>query len=630
MVDGSIRGRAQGAVTRHGGGGVGRHDGIGAGECERVGGGGEQLVQGDDAGTVGPNETHLRLGEPAMAGREPEDGVTVRQAVGGPDRPREAVVSRLGEPASLGAGEQGVGGDHPDRRVQRWHRSGVEERGERSPLGWARSTESVGHHPRQRGRRVDHGSGCVDHGEGGDGDGLDDRLDGGVVTMIAAVVARVIAPFVVRVIARAVTRCVVTGHRRQGDLDRGHADPTPQTAGARSGPGPDRTTRGTASSSGRGSAAERRIGSVAEVPAPAEIEDDGGRHDRDDLARFGPDRDTEPAVLEMRHHAIGRCQSVRAPSAQAQAVDHVHEVAVVERVGLPRTRPAAPDVDGRDRAVGGQDRSGPGEPAATAPLVMADEQPGDVGERAVLERVRRAGHPVDGSVRPVFGTMSSSVDASGRPSIMQKAAACARRAAGEAIHRAREAAVRWAAIGPDTPRGRRFGSFGADSVICYPPLAIMNERYVHIGDGTVFGPHVALSAGMVPGQTCPSDRVVVIGDRCLFGRGASIVGHLSIEIGDDVWTGPNVYITDQNHGYDDMSRPIAAQIQPERPVTIGDGSWLGHGTVVLPGARIGRHVVIGANSVVTGVVPDFSVAVGAPARVVKRIGDPADRPGERA
>jgi len=57
-------------------------------------------------------------------------------------------------------------------------------------------------------------------------------------------------------------------------------------------------------------------------------------------------------------------------------------------------------------------------------------------------------------------------------------------------------------------------------------------------------------------------------------------------------------------------------------VSIGDGSWLGHGVVVLPGARIGRHVVVGANSVVTGEIPDRSVAVGAPARVVRRH-DPA-------
>jgi acetyltransferase-like isoleucine patch superfamily enzyme len=195
----------------------------------------------------------------------------------------------------------------------------------------------------------------------------------------------------------------------------------------------------------------------------------------------------------------------------------------------------------------------------------------------------------------------------------------AKRAVGELIHRARDVAVEWAAIGPDTARGRRFGSFGVDSVICFPPTAIMNERYVHIGSGTIIGPYVSLSAGMAPGQVCVDERIVSIGDRCMFGRGTGIVGHLSIEIGDDVWTGHHVYITDQNHGYDDPERPISQQVQPERPVRIGSGSWLGHGTVVLPGAQIGRNVAIGANSVVTGVIPDHSVAVGAPARVIRRI-----------
>lgn len=190
---------------------------------------------------------------------------------------------------------------------------------------------------------------------------------------------------------------------------------------------------------------------------------------------------------------------------------------------------------------------------------------------------------------------------------------------GELVHRARETAAVWAAIGPDTRRGKRFGAFGRGSVICFPPTTIMNERYIRIGSGTMIGPDVSLSAGMAPGQECVTDPVVRIGDRCLIGRGSGIVGHLSIEIGDDVWTGHHVYITDQNHGYDDLDRPIWQQSQPEQPVTIGAGSWLGHGTVVLPGARIGRHVVIGANSVVTGEIPDYCVAVGAPARVVKRM-----------
>ena len=152
----------------------------------------------------------------------------------------------------------------------------------------------------------------------------------------------------------------------------------------------------------------------------------------------------------------------------------------------------------------------------------------------------------------------------------------------------------------------------------WKPTTIFNEQFISIGDDTLIGPGVALSAGMVPGQECISQVVVSIGDRCLIGRGSGIVGHFSIKIGNDVWTGHHVYITDQNHGYEDVTRPISQQSQPERPVVIGDGSWLGHGAVVLPGVTIGKHVVIGANSVVTKDIPDFSVAVGSPAKVIRR------------
>lgn len=184
-----------------------------------------------------------------------------------------------------------------------------------------------------------------------------------------------------------------------------------------------------------------------------------------------------------------------------------------------------------------------------------------------------------------------------------------------------EFAVEAGAIGPNSRRGRRFGSFGAGSVICFPTNTIFNERYIRIGRDTMIGPQCTLSAGMVPGQECLSDTVVSIGDRCLIGKGSGIVGHFSIDIGNDVWTGHHVYITDQNHGYEDPTRPIAVQTMPEKAVRIGDGSWIGHGSVVLPGAEIGRNVVIGANSVVTGRIPDHSVAVGAPARVVRRLVD---------
>ena len=121
------------------------------------------------------------------------------------------------------------------------------------------------------------------------------------------------------------------------------------------------------------------------------------------------------------------------------------------------------------------------------------------------------------------------------------------------------------------------------------------------------------------GQTFVGDPVVCIGDRCLVGRGSGIVGHLSIEIGDDVWTGHHVFITDQNHGYANLDIPVSMQSMPERPVRIGSGSWLGHGTVVLPGTTIEAHVVVGANSVVRGEIPPYCVVAGNPAKVIKRL-----------
>ena len=176
-------------------------------------------------------------------------------------------------------------------------------------------------------------------------------------------------------------------------------------------------------------------------------------------------------------------------------------------------------------------------------------------------------------------------------------------------------------IGPNTSRGKRFHSFGEGSIIMYPFANVYNEHYVKIGSSTTIGPNVSLAAGMVPGQSCLTNPVVEIGDRCLIGRDSGIVGHLGIHIGNDVWTGHRVYITDQNHGYQDVTRPISTQTQAERPVRIGDGSWIGTGSAVLPGATIGKHCTIGANSVVTGDIPDYSVAVGAPARVIKRYVD---------
>jgi len=196
-----------------------------------------------------------------------------------------------------------------------------------------------------------------------------------------------------------------------------------------------------------------------------------------------------------------------------------------------------------------------------------------------------------------------------------------RNLAAAVIHRAWAWVATVGCIGPDDALGRRFAAMGRASCIAFPPGSVFGEASIEIGSGTLIGASVSLSAGM-PGQDHPlhaiGSSVIVIGDRCSIGRGSSIVGLRSIRIGDDVAIGPNVYITDHNHSYADVDTPIATQWPTEGAVSIGAGSWLGTGVIVLPGADIGRNVAVAAGAVVRGPVPDHSVIAGAPARVVRR------------
>ena len=193
----------------------------------------------------------------------------------------------------------------------------------------------------------------------------------------------------------------------------------------------------------------------------------------------------------------------------------------------------------------------------------------------------------------------------------------------QAVHWGWAAAQRAGVVTADTPAGRRFAAFGPGSMAAFPPGSVFGEGSIAIGAGTLIGPLVSLSAGMVPGQDLGPVPVLRIGDRCVIGRGSHIVAHESLVIGDDVFTGPYVYITDQNHGYEDPDQPIGRQMPHNFPVQIGSGCWLGTGAVVLPGACIGRNVVIAAGSVVRGTVPERCVVAGVPARVIRQY-----QPGE--
>jgi acetyltransferase-like isoleucine patch superfamily enzyme len=169
----------------------------------------------------------------------------------------------------------------------------------------------------------------------------------------------------------------------------------------------------------------------------------------------------------------------------------------------------------------------------------------------------------------------------------------------------------------ETAAGRRFAAFGPGSMMAFPTGAVYGERWIEVGDKCMIAELVTLCAGMAPGHDLGPDPVLRIGDRCVIGRGSNIIAHHSLEIGNDVFTGPYVYITDQNHSYADTEVPVGRQWPVNSSVVIGAGTWLGTGAVILPGAAIGRNVVVAAGAVVRGKVPDYAVVGGVPAKVIR-------------
>lgn len=187
------------------------------------------------------------------------------------------------------------------------------------------------------------------------------------------------------------------------------------------------------------------------------------------------------------------------------------------------------------------------------------------------------------------------------------------------VHAVRRWVDRIGEIVPGTHAAGQFGSFGEDSCIDFPPATLLNVEAIHIGSGTLVGRHATLSVGYGVGDVHLADRGLFIGDRCVLGARTTITAHQRIEIGDAVFFGQGVFVTDASHGYQDPGLPIGEQLGAHQPVTIGAGTWVGHGAVILPGARIGRNVVVAAGAVVRGEVEDFAVVAGSPARVVRRL-----------
>lgn len=152
--------------------------------------------------------------------------------------------------------------------------------------------------------------------------------------------------------------------------------------------------------------------------------------------------------------------------------------------------------------------------------------------------------------------------------------------------------------------------------LVHPSCDVRNEERIWMGEDVRVLSNVWLDIA------CDNPHrgyMIQIGKGTSIGRGSLISAANSIIIGDNVLIAPNVFISDTSHRYEDINEPIIAQgiTTITDSITIDDDSWIGTNVVINGDLRIGKHCVIGANSFVNKSIPDYSVAVGNPAKVIK-------------
>jgi len=148
-------------------------------------------------------------------------------------------------------------------------------------------------------------------------------------------------------------------------------------------------------------------------------------------------------------------------------------------------------------------------------------------------------------------------------------------------------------------------------------LEALREGRLEIGAGTLLEPNVWITA--------PGRARVRIGAGTFLNLGVMVAAQELVEIGDHCMLANGCFVSDADHRFDDPDAPITWQgFQSKGATRIGDNCWLGANVVVTSGVTIGERCVVGANSVVTSDLEPFSIAAGAPARLLRRVEFPAE------
>jgi acetyltransferase-like isoleucine patch superfamily enzyme len=143
-------------------------------------------------------------------------------------------------------------------------------------------------------------------------------------------------------------------------------------------------------------------------------------------------------------------------------------------------------------------------------------------------------------------------------------------------------------------------------------LQALREGRLDVGEGALFEPGVWITA--------PGSARVRIGAGTFLNQGVMVASNQLVEIGEHCMLANGCFVSDASHRYDDPARPVPWQgFTSKGPTRIGANCWLGTHVVVTDGVTVGERCVVGANSVVTRDLPPFSLAAGAPARVLRQI-----------
>lgn len=162
------------------------------------------------------------------------------------------------------------------------------------------------------------------------------------------------------------------------------------------------------------------------------------------------------------------------------------------------------------------------------------------------------------------------------------------------------------------------------------PRRIINPDRMFLGNNVSLGPGSFIIATThyptmkmehpekkQPVQTFNSK--IIIGNNVTSTTDLQIAAQSEIIIEDDVMFASNIHINDALHGFENANEPYKYQkIFRVAPILIKRGCWVGQNVVILPGVTIGKYSIIGANSVVTKSIPDRCIAVGTPAKVIKK------------